>query len=140
MTKKLTTPLTCFFLCLNGMIYAQNSKLNVQVTGFDNKKHTKIFISVFSKDGFLETSVKTKSVMALGQKINAEFELPPGEYAVYTYHDVNNNGKLDRRFYGKPKEPYGFSKNIRPFGKPSFDKCKFALDKSSQKISIVLID
>ena len=140
MTKKLTIPITCLFLYVNMLTQAQNSTVDVQVTGFELKKSTKIFVSVFSKEDFLETSIQTKSISASGSNVHVEFELPPGEYAISTYHDVNNNGTLDRRFYGKPKEPYGFSQNIKPFGKPSFDKCKFSLDGSSKKISIELIN
>jgi uncharacterized protein (DUF2141 family) len=55
--------------------------------------------------------------------------LPAGEYAVAVYHDVNSNGKLDKRPHGPPKEPYGFSNDARgTFGPPSFDRAKFALE------------
>lgn len=41
-------------------------------------------------------------------------DLPAGStIAVAAYHDVNNNGKLDRNLLGVPTEPYAFS------GKPS---------------------
>lgn len=64
------------------------------------------------------------------------FDLPPGEYAVAIYHDVNNNQKLDKNFLGIPKEPYGFSNNFRPrFAPPKFEDCAF--DLSSTKTLIV---
>ena len=55
-------------------------------------------------------------------------DIPPGEYAVMTYQDVNSNDKTDSNFLGIPTEPYGFSRNARPFlSKPSFNDTKFTL-------------
>ncbi|MEZ5914451.1 MAG: DUF2141 domain-containing protein [Parvularculaceae bacterium] len=38
----------------------------------------------------------------------------PGVYAFVAYFDENGDGKLNRSFIGKPKEPYVFSNDIRP--------------------------
>lgn len=135
----ITFVLSILFI-LNGFKATENVKLKVEVTDFENKAATKIFVSVFSETGFLEKSIQTKSVIASGNKITVEFELPPGDYAVSTYHDVNSNDKLDRYIIGKPKEPYGFSNNIKPFGRPSFKNCKFTLTNSSKTISIKLLN
>lgn len=55
-------------------------------------------------------------------------DIPPGDYAVMTYQDVNSNDKTDSNFLGIPTEPYGFSRNARPFlSKPGFDDAKFAV-------------
>ena len=38
-------------------------------------------------------------------------ELPAaGDYVFAAFHDLNDNGKLDRNFFGVPTEPYGFTK------------------------------
>ena len=56
-------------------------------------------------------------------------DLPKGEYAFILYHDKNSDGKMNRKFIGIPKEPYGFSNNVRPkLSKPTFEKCKFLLE------------
>lgn len=123
-----------------GFSLIENSTLKVEVTGFKNKSATKVWVSVFAKKDFLETSLQTKSAVIVGDKISVEFDLPPGEYAVSTYHDINKNNKLDRYFFGKPKEPYGFSNNVRSLGPPAYDKCKFTINTSSKRISIKLID
>lgn len=140
MAKSISPILFSLMLCITGSLYAQKNNLTVEIKGFENIKATKIMVSVFSKDNFLDTSPYRKSVPASGNKVSVNFNLPPGEYAVATYHDLNNNKELDRRFYGKPKEPYGFSNNVRPFGKPKFDKCKFSINTSSKVISINLKD
>lgn len=54
--------------------------------------------------------------------------VPPGIYAIETYQDLNNNGKMDFTLVGIPKEPYGFSRDARPLlSKPGFDRVKFAV-------------
>lgn len=53
-------------------------------------------------------------------------DIPPGNYAVAILHDENNNQKMDKNFFGIPKEGYGFSNNASaPFGPPSFRKASF---------------
>jgi uncharacterized protein (DUF2141 family) len=56
-------------------------------------------------------------------------DVPTGDYSAVIYHDLNANGKLDRNFFGKPIEPYGFSNNARNlFGIPDFDDSKFSVN------------
>ncbi len=140
MAKSISPILFSLILCITGGLYAQKSNLTIEVTGFENTKSSKIMVSVFSKDNFLDISPYRKAVPVSGTKVSVSFNLPPGEYAVATYQDLNNNNELDKRFYGKPKEPYGFSNNVRPFGKPKFEKCKFTINSSSKVISITLKD
>lgn len=128
------------FLLISGFKPSGKTTLKVEVSNFENKASTKIWVSVFSEKGFLEKSIQTKSAVATGNKVIVEFDLPQGEYAVSTYHDINRNEELDRYFIGKPKEPYGFSNNVNPFGKPSYGDCKFTLANSSKSISIKLLN
>jgi uncharacterized protein (DUF2141 family) len=136
----ITTFTVFFFLLLTGFKTNGNTTLKVEVSNFEDKASTKIWVSVFSEKDFLEKSIQTKSVVVSASKAIVEFDLPPGEYAVSTYQDVNSNGKLDRYIIGKPKEPYGFSNNVKPFGKPSYKDCKFTLTNSPKSISITLIN
>ena len=54
--------------------------------------------------------------------------IPPGTYAIETYQDLNNNGRMDTSLIGVPKEPYGFSRDAHPhLSKPRFDSVKFAV-------------
>ncbi len=141
MQKILITTFTKFlFLLLTLFQPNGNTTLKVEVSNFENKASTKIWVSVFSEKGFLEKSILTKTVVVSGSKVIVEFDLSPGEYAVSAYHDLNSNDKLDRYFIGKPKEPYGFSNNVKPFGKPSYKDCKFTLANSPKSISIKLLN
>lgn len=70
-----------------------------------------------------------------------EFELAPGTYAVALYQDLNDNNKIDKHFFGYPKEPFGLSNNFRPlFSAPSFADCAIELPAQGKSISITLID
>lgn len=52
--------------------------------------------------------------------------IPAGEYAVLLYHDLNGNQKLDKNFFGIPREPYGISNNPKPrFGTPEYTRARF---------------
>jgi uncharacterized protein (DUF2141 family) len=118
---------------------AQNN-LQVEIVGFDVKPNTKIMVSVFAEKGFLKEPIQSKSITVTGDKASVLFDLPVGEYAVSTYHDLNSNGKMDRHFYGAPKEPYGFSNNIKPIiGPPDYDDCKVKVSEGKKTISINLI-
>lgn len=67
-------------------------------------------------------------------------DLPYGELAFAIYHDVNNNGKIDKNAIGIPKERYAFSNNIKPTIKaPSFDDCKFSYSEKSSTVKISLL-
>lgn len=127
------------FTLLTGFKPQGNTSLKVEVSNFKNTASTQVWVSVFSEAGFLKKSIQTKSVMVSGKQVMVSFDLPQGEYAVSTYQDVNNNGKLDRYIIGKPKEPYGFSNNVKPFGPPNYKDCKFSLANSPKTISISLI-
>lgn len=68
--------------------------------------------------------------------------LPAGRYVIAIYHDLNDNGKLDKNMVGYPKEPFGFSKNFRPIlSAPSFEDCAIEIKENSpqnrQKIKLI---
>jgi uncharacterized protein (DUF2141 family) len=53
-------------------------------------------------------------------------------------HDENDNGEIDRGFFGIPKEGYGVSNNSTGFGAFSYDAAKFKLDKPLLRQSIMM--
>ncbi|GAB5564415.1 MAG: hypothetical protein Wins2KO_14780 [Winogradskyella sp.] len=116
------------------------TNLTVKIEGFEKEESSEVVVAIFKEKNFLETPISFQYVKINNDKVIANFELEPGEYAVSTFQDLNGNRKLDKKFYGPPKEPYGFSNNVRPFGKPSFKKCKFNLTSDSKTITIALIN
>lgn len=142
MQKIFPSTLIIFILfLLSGFSPVENITLKVEVSNIDIKPSTKIWVSVFIEKDFLKTPIQTKTIIPSGNKIFVEFNLPPADYAISTYHDINNNNILDRYFIGKPKEPYGLSNNVKPlFGPPNYKDCKFTLTNAFKSISIALIN
>ncbi len=74
-----------------------------------------------------------------GNSVHTTFSVEPGDYAIAVYHDENGNGKMDKRMFGIPKEPYGFSNNYRPtMSAPKFGDCKFSVGDGGKVVSIKL--
>lgn len=66
-------------------------------------------------------------------------DLEAGAYAIAVLHDINDNDKLEKNFFGFPIEPYGFSKNIHhTFSAPTFEECKFNVTDKPISLSIKL--
>ncbi len=63
--------------------------------------------------------------------------LSKGTYAVSVYHDLNNNGKLDRNLLGIPKEPFAFS-NMKSMGMgpPKFKDTSFQFENQTKEITL----
>lgn len=81
-----------------------------------------------------------RRVPVKGEQQQISFEVEPGDYAVAIFQDVNDNGKLDTRLFGIPKEPYGFSNNFRPrLSAPKFSDCRVTV-RENLKMTITLID
>ena len=66
-------------------------------------------------------------------------QLPPGRYAVIVFHDENDNGRLDKSFWGIPEEGYGFSNNATGFfSAPSFGAAAVTIGTADQIITVSL--
>jgi uncharacterized protein (DUF2141 family) len=110
----------------------------------DNIKHIggqNMQIAIDRKSNFLKngTPLRYAIVETKSHKLTETVMLPPGEYAVSIYQDLNGNGKMDKNFFGAPSEPYAFSKNYKPtFRAPNFEEVKVVLNMD-RKITISLI-
>ncbi|TNE67877.1 MAG: DUF2141 domain-containing protein [Bacteroidetes bacterium] len=97
-----------------------------------------LYIAVFDNAGDYLNPEKARfqQIVPVGRNGSVEVrlpEVPPGTYALSCFHDVNNNGVLDKNFMGIPREPYCFSNNVRPrFRAPSWEEAKFTF-KPGQK-------
>jgi len=133
---KIITIIT-LFIC--SLMSAQNVKLTVAVSGLKNNSGT-VKVGLYNSDGtFLKTTYKSVASKIKDNKAMVTFEnLPAGEYAISTYHDENNNGKLDKNMMGIPSEDYAASNNAKGFmGPPAYKDAKFVIAKDS-KIEINL--
>lgn len=54
--------------------------------------------------------------------------IPPGDYALRAFQDLNDNGLLDRPMVGPPSEPWAVSNNVRlTFRAPRFEEARIPL-------------
>ena len=115
------------------------AQLTVTVTGLrePGEIHLAIYetAAAFEGDrgdrGGPQAGIITGSIEPAGpEDFTATFELPDGTYAIGVFHDVDRNGALSKSFLGIPKEPFGFSNNVRGrFGPPSFMEASFSLTR-----------
>ncbi|MEK7266311.1 MAG: DUF2141 domain-containing protein [Pseudomonadota bacterium] len=91
----------------------------------------RIRIAIYDGEAtFLETAQSKREAVINdeGLALLTISDLRPGDYAFVAYFDENGDGKLNRSFIGKPKEPYVFSNNVRPkLRKPTFAETKVAV-------------
>jgi len=90
----------------------------------------KIYVALYnSQDSFLKKPVKGTIIKVENGKATAVFEeVTTGTYAVSSFYDKNDNGKLDTNFLGIPKEPTAMSNNAKgSFGPPKFKDAKFEM-------------
>lgn len=107
--------------------------LELSITNISAAKGS-VRIAVFaSADDFAEESNAVFSkVIPLTSTSTIRLQLPLSgtqAHGIALYHDLNDNGKLDRNALGIPKEPYAFSNN--PSAKwqaPSFSDIAFVPD------------
>ncbi len=67
--------------------------------------------------------------------------MPAGEYAVSVVHDANGNRKVNRSFFGFPKEGVGFSNDQKVvMSAPRYDKSKFPLVAGENKTIVIKLD
>ncbi|GAB3940452.1 hypothetical protein GCM10028805_02280 [Spirosoma harenae] len=116
----------------------KKTNLIVEVQNVKTLKGSVFFALFKSGDSFPNGKpVDGKKVDANAHNVRASFSLDPGEYAVAVFHDENGNGQLDKKIFGIPKEPYGFSNNFRPkMSAPKFKDCQFTIDGSEKMITI----
>jgi uncharacterized protein (DUF2141 family) len=117
-------------LCLGaGVLYGQH-KVELTIRGIE-KMQGSVLVAVYnSEESFMKKRLTSKKVKVSGKEVTLVFEdVSPSEYAITTFHDENDNDKLDTNFLGIPNEPYGFSNDARgSFGPPSFEKAKVKID------------
>ncbi|MDD2549984.1 MAG: DUF2141 domain-containing protein [Bacteroidales bacterium] len=122
--------LLCFSI-LAGFVSNESPQLTIRIENIETLEGD-IRIGVFNTSDKFLTQGSTFKNYKIAVKNAVETiiidDLPKGEYAFLLYHDKNADGKMNRNFLGIPKEPFGFSNNVKPqFAKPTFEECMFFL-------------
>lgn len=114
-------------------IHGSDTTLRVVGTHIKNDTGSFVVLVYDSQDTWLGDNWRTRKIVPVAgnrvdDTISVELSLPPGEYALSVYQDVDDDGKLARNFVGIPKEPAGLSNNVRPkFGPPKFRDAMFTV-------------
>lgn len=119
----------------------QNTQdIEVNITGISNEDGKMVIALFDSESNFLKSEIKSFSVDIVNKACTVVFkDIPEGVYAISSFHDENNNGKLDTNGIGIPKEDYRSSNNEKgSFGPPKWAKAKFELkgEKVIQNIKL----
>lgn len=91
-----------------------------------------------SDEVFRRAMRPVEAVPANGE-LAIELSLPPGDYALSVFHDVDGDEKLKRNFIGIPKEPSGLSNNAVPrSGPPKYEDSRFTVGSEAVEQRIQL--
>jgi uncharacterized protein (DUF2141 family) len=100
-----------------------------------------VLVALCTKADFLQPHCRWKgrTPAAKGTVEVTLRDVPPGEYAAQAFHDENDNGTLDRNFFGLPKEAMGFSNNAPiHLGPPRFAVAAFNVGADDVEIAFSL--
>ena len=114
------------------------ASLTVEILGLESARG-QVRIAVFdNEEDWLNNAVHATVVDLEDREFSWTFEeVREGELGIVVLHDRNANGKNDRNLIGIPKEPYGFSNNLRAtFGPPKWSKAKFQVEAGENIVRI----
>jgi uncharacterized protein (DUF2141 family) len=135
--------LATLLAAVGGVARSQRGDLAVIVRGAKADRGT-IIVKLFrQKDdvpkgpAFLQLTAPARKA---GSRVSFR-DVALGKYAIFVFHDENENGTLDHNFVGIPKEPMGFSGGFRLSlwsGVPNFDDLDFdfTADSAMQRIDL----
>ncbi len=126
---------------VTAIVTAQDvADITIEITNISSNDG-KMMVGLYDSE---ENWLKNTKMLLIGTIKNGEckviFEdVPNGIYAVSSYHDENDNDKLDTNFLGIPKEDTGSSNNAPArMGPPKWEDAKFKIEQESIKLNIKL--
>lgn len=119
--------------------------LRVEITGVKSSQGGTIVVALYNgKENWLRKkrmlAVKTSAVTGDGVFVDFSDIAFGDAYALFIFHDVNENGKLDFRFFPipRPREGIGVSNNAVRFGRPHFEKARFRVGDNQAPLHITM--
>lgn len=114
--------------------------LTVEIHGLESDEGS-VAVALFDSAASFDQRTDAVASQAVlpkdGLAIWSVADISAGVYAVAVYHDLNDNGELDRTTLGPPSEPYGFSNDARgTFGPPKFNSAAIELRPGEKTIRI----
>ena len=132
--------LSVFLWLVVNAVTPEAGNITVTIENITKDKGTMVIALFDSRENFNELPVKYFKEAVQGQKsMTVVFtDVRFKQYAISVYHDLDNNGELNKNFLGIPTEPYGFSNNPKILTGPSYEKSTFMLDQKDISMKIRL--
>ncbi len=146
-----------FFVFWNALLQfsqpSMASVIKIKVSDLKNIDSKLAYALFDQKNGFPQKKKLAKlrgfwnpAVLSTEESVDGKIEslhtienLPPGEYALSIYQDIDGDGSLGSNFLGIPNEPVGVSMNPKPrIGPPRFDESKFVVEQEDIELVIIL--
>ena len=119
-----------FFISVLSSLSVFAHTLNVDILDL-HVDDTTVYVALYKPNNkflSLQDTYKVQTVQANKEHLHVAFNgLENGEYAIALFHDENSNKKLDKNFFGVPKEGYGISNNPKTLLEPTFKDAEFSL-------------
>ena len=120
---------------------AEPSKATLTLTVTSIAEHKgALMIGVYDQAGYdTDVQVAGVTVPVSGDTATTTFELPPGQYGIKMFHDVDGDGKMGTNPFGMPIEPFAFSNNApAQFGPAKWDAAAFTVEAPASTTTIKL--
>ncbi len=113
--------------------------LTLTVTNIAEHKGA-VMVAVYNKAGYdTDNQVAAGMIPVTGDTATTTFELPPGQYGIKMFHDVDGDGKMGTNPFGMPIEPFAFSNNApAQFGPAKWDAAAFTVEAPATTQTIKL--
>lgn len=138
--RTLALIITFFLSTFMSQAQTESTGQTITVTINNIKNNTgKVIMSLHSVDTFMKTNglQSAESIIEKNKVIITFKNVLPGEYAIMSVHDENDNKQMDFELNGMPKESYGVSNNPMSYGPPQFSEAKFTLN--NENINMIII-
>ncbi|OAV44049.1 DUF2141 domain-containing protein [Lewinella sp. 4G2] len=131
-----------------GVLFAASmtaqTSVTVSTSGIDATGKGKMVALLFSSaEGFPREQDKAAFRLETAEfqdEVTFTFpQVPPGEYAIILFQDLNANGAMDTNFIGYPREPLGLA-GMTAMGRPSFSKVKVEVGHKPVTVDIKMLN
>ena len=121
-------------------IFAEPLNVTIEISEV-SPNQGKIIIAIFnSKSGYKKNiPYKALTVDSTSDTLLIDETLPSGEYVISMFQDENGNGKLDKYFFGIPKEPIGITNFFKKGIPRGYSKLKIQVNEDKMIIKINMI-
>jgi len=122
---------------------AAQGTLQIKITNIEKGSGTLYIAILNAPEHWLKSDASAKPFRDMTQAVSSTEDvllsiedLPPGQYAISVFQDLDGDAELDTNLVGFPKEPFGFSAPMGNFGPPNFAEA--AIDLSGGSISVAI--